>query len=413
MRVKRFRNISIYDIGKMESYLSDMAKEGLFLTGMSQCYNHFRINEPADMEYRIEFGEKGLNREMRELYEQSGWSYTCTLKGVHIFQAAASDTLVEIHTDPAEQSYTLLKACKMFRRLIPLEIVLFLIMLVLSAFVTMIGGTPTINLLENNFIFIINMAFMVYLIYEIIRQLQILSRIKKRLQMGFYINHHEPWKKLPATRYMIYGIFAAMLSLCVASMICNIRTIAGMITDESNYELTLTTKLPVVRLNDIEKLGAPVIRTYFSEDNKHLLSNVRVRYNVFMKENEINEEFVQEDMTWEGAVYTPSLRTNYYKIYLPFMVQGTLLDVLYKAENYFIGMPNDKISIEKIACNGLDEVYYIPSGRNNENYFGLVIRKGNVIVWMTYCGQKTRVEVIEASQDFFNSMREFELNSRK
>lgn len=39
MRVKKFRTISLYDIGKMESYLSDMAKEGLFLTGMSPSYN--------------------------------------------------------------------------------------------------------------------------------------------------------------------------------------------------------------------------------------------------------------------------------------------------------------------------------------------------------------------------------------
>lgn len=401
MRVKRYRTISIYDIGKMESYLSDMAKEGLFLSGMSLCYNHFQINEPADMEYRIDFGEKGLNLEMRELYAQSGWSYTCSFKEIHVFQAAASDTLVEIHTDPAEQSFTLRKACKIFRMLIPLEIVLFFIMIGLSTFDTMIGGTPILNLLENNFIFMINIAFIFYIIYEIIRQLQTLNQIKKRLQMGFYINHHEPWKKNPASRYMIYGILTALILLSTASIVCNIRTIAGTVTGELNYELTLDTELPVVRLNDIEKLEAPVLRTYFSKDSKHFFSNVRVRYNVFMKENEINEEFIQEDMTWEGDVYTPSIHTNYYRIFLPFLVQGAVSDVLYKAENYFIGIPNDKITMEKLDSNGLDEVYYIPSGRNNENYFGLVIRKGNVILWMIYSGQKTRADVIEASQALF------------
>ena len=40
-------------------------------------------------------------------------------------------------------------------------------------------------------------------------------------------------------------------------------------------------------------------------------------------------------MTWDVEVYTPSIRTKYYKISLPFMVEGTLSDVLYKAENYF------------------------------------------------------------------------------
>ncbi len=401
MRVKKFRTISIYDIGKMESYLSDMAKEGLFLTAMSPSYNAFTINEPADMEYRIEFGEKVLNKEMREMYEMSGWSYVCSFKGVYIFRAAASDTLVDIHTDPEEQSYTLRKSCKMFERLISLEVVLLLIMIVLSVFVTMIGGTPVLNLLENNFIFIINIALAFYIIFEIVRQLQTLIQIKKRLQMGFYINHHEPWKKSSVSQFIIYSILGVLLILCLASITSNVRTIVGFITGRSNYELTLDTEIPVVRLNDIEKLEAPVIRPYYLKYSKHSLNNVNVKYNVFIKESEIYEEFIQENITWEGEAYTPSIRTNYYKVYVPFMVQGVLSDVLYKAENYFIGWPDEKIVAEKLDYNSLDEVYYISSGANGENYFGLVVRKENVILWMIYSGQKTRTEVIEASQALF------------
>jgi hypothetical protein len=385
----------------MESYLSDMAKEGLFLIGMSQSFNVFKINEPADMEYRIEFGAKVLSKEMRDLYELSGWRYVCSLKGIHIFRAAFSDTLVEIHTDPEEQSYTLRKSCKMFVKLITLEIVLILIMIALSVFAIRIGGTPVLNILENNFIYVINTAFMLYIIFEIVRQMKTLLQIKKRLQMGFYINHHEPWKKRSASQFIIYSILAIMLIICLASIASNIRTIVGFITGGSNYELTLATELPVVRLNDIEKLEAPVIRTYYSKDSKHLLSNVSVKYNVFIKEKEINEEFIQEGMTWEGEVYMPSIHTNYYKVYVPFLVQGALSDVLHKAENYFIGLPDEKIAVETLDCDGLDEAYYISSGLNGENYFGLVVRKGNVILWMIYNGQNTRSEVVEASQALF------------
>ncbi len=401
MIVKKFRTISIYDIGKMESYLSDMAKEGLFLAGMSQSYNIFKVNEPADMEYRIEFGEKVLNNEMREMYEMSGWSYVCSIKGIHIFRAAASDTLVEIHTDPEEQSYTLQKSCKMFKRLISFEIAVLLTIIILSVFVTMISGTPVLDLLENNFTLIISIALFCYVIFEIGRQMQTLILIKKRLQMGFYINHHEPWKKRSASKFIIYSFIAVLFILCIASFVCSIRAIVGAITGSSNYELSLTTELPVVRLNDIEKLESPIIRTYFTKDSKHPLSNVNVKYNLFIKEFEINEEFIQENMTWEGEVYTPSIRTNYYKVFPSFMVKGALSDVLHKAENYFVGLPDEKIPVEKLACNGLDEVYYIPSQANDENFFGLVVRKGNVILWMIYCGQKTRAEVVEASRELF------------
>jgi hypothetical protein len=401
MRVKKFRTISLYQIGQMESYLSDMAKEGLFLTGMSRSNNIFKINEPADMEYRIEFGEKVLNKEMREMYEMSGWSYTCSFMGIHIFRAAASDTLVEIHTDPEEQSYTLRKVCKTFKRLILLEIVCSLIVIALSVSVTMIGGSPVINLLENNFIFIINIALMIYIVFEIAGQMKTIIQIKKRLQMGFYINHHEPWKKHSVKQFIIYSMLTVTIIFSVASIICTIQTIVGAITGESNYALTLDTELPIVRLNDIEKLEAPVMRTYFSKERKFLLSDVRVSYNVFIKEKEINEQFIQEDMTWEGGVYTPSIRTNYYKVYIPLLVPGALSDVLNKAENYFIRLPDEKSAIEKLDCKGLDEVYYIPSDMNGENFFGLVVRKGNVILWMRYWGQMTRTEVVEASQALF------------
>ena len=401
MRVKKFRTISMYDIGKMESYLSDMAKEGLFLTGMSPSYNAFMINEPADIEYRIEFGEKVLNKEMREMYEMSGWSYVCSFKGNHIFKAAASDSLVEIHTDPEEQSYTLQKSCKMFARLISLEIVCLLIIIVLSVFGTMIGGTPVLNLLENNFIFIITITLVFYTVIEIVRQMQTLIQIKKRLQMGFYINHHEPWKKRKVGQFILYGILGVMLILCLASIASNIRTIVGFVTGGSNYELTLATEIPIVRLNDIEKLESPIIRTQYLKYSKQYLSNVYVKYNVFIKESEINEEFVQEDITWEGEVYTPSIRTNYYKVYVPFMVQGVLSDVLHKAERYFIGLPDENITAEKLDSSGLDEAYYISSGENRDNYFGMVVRKGNVIIWMIYSGQKTLTEVMEASQELF------------
>ena len=405
MRVKKFRTISIYEIGKMESYLSDMAKEGLFLTGMSQSYNIFEINEPADIEYRMEFGEKELNSEMREMYKMSGWSYVCSIKGIHIFKAAASDTLVEIHTDPEEQSYTLRKTCKMYARLISLEIVLLLLVISLSVFGTMIGDTPVISLLENNFIFIIDIAVLFYLIYEIVRQMQAIIHIKKRLQMGFYINHHEQWKKRSVGIIVRYSILAVLCILCLASIASNIFNIAGYITGKSNYPLTLATEVPIVRLNDIEKLELPVNRTVYLKNSQHPLSNVRVKYNVFIKEYEVNEEFAQENMIWEGEVYTPSLRTNYYKVYTPFMVQGALSDVLHKAENYFLAVMPDEINTEKFDCNGLEDAYYISSGMNGDHYFGLVLRKGNVILWMIYNGQKTRTEVVEASQELFEYMQ--------
>lgn len=403
MRVKRLRTINIYDIGKTESYLSDMAKEGLFLIGVKGLYYIFKKKEPAEIEYRMEFGEKVLDPKLLELYELSGWKHTCSLKGIHIFQAPASDILVEPHTDTEEQSDTLQKCCGKLKRLISIEIGLLMAVVIDAVLASGIGKTPVLNQLTSNFMYLYVMVLFFYIIFEFARNLHTLTRIKKKLRMGMGIDHHEPWRKVQGGLYIEWLIVGIILVLSLTSTICNIYTLTGYFTGRTHYVISLDSKLPVVRLNSVEKLEAPVIRAYYSDENKHPLSDVDVKYYLFLKQMEVNEQFIQKDMLWGKDIYEPSLRSNYYKVTLPFMVQGALSDVLHKAENYFaIGMPDHKIKAEKIVCSGLEEVYYIPSEADREHYFALVIRKSNTIIWMIYCGQKDRTEVIKASQILFN-----------
>ncbi len=401
MRVKKLRTISIYDIGKTESYLSDMAKEGLILTGISGLYYYFKKNEPIEIEYRIEFGEKVLDPEMREMYDLSGWRYTCSIKGIHVFRSEVSNTLVEPYTDPSEQSYTLQRSCQLFTRLICFEAVLWLGIILLSVFASGIGNTPVLNQLTSNFMYLYEVVLLFYVIFELVRNLYTLLRIKKKLRMGIGIDHHEPWKRITVGFYTEWLIVGIILVFSLASCACNVYTLTGYFTGRTHYAISLDTKLPIVRLNAIEKLETPVIRTYFSEESKHPLSDVDLKYYLFLKEIEVNEQFIQKDMRWEGEIYEPSLRTYYYKVALPFMVQGVLKDVLYKAENYFIPSADHKTKAEKMICEGLDEVYYIPSEVGKENYFGFIIRKNNTIIWVIYCGQKKCAEVLEASKALF------------
>ncbi len=401
MTVNKLRTISLFEIGRMESYFSDMAKEGLCLTDINILFNVFNKSEPAEIEYRIEFGERVLKEEIRELYEGSGWNYTCSYRGIHVFQAPTAGAFVEIHTDPKEQSYTLNTICRRSIGVICIEMVLLPFIVALVVLQTMIGRTPFIYLLESNFLQLFNLLALLLMVYDIVINTKILFQYKKRLQMGFYINHHEPWRKRRASFYVINGCSVLIIFLVIVSLAFGIGNTVGLITGWSKSALTLSSKLPVVRLNDIEKLEAPVFRKEDSGYDERARSNVEVTYALLMNEKEVNEEFKQEDIPWEGDVYTPSLHTNYYKVYLPFTVQGVLSDVLHHAENYFVKWPDGRNVVEKLDCKGLDDVYYISSG-SSENYFGLVVRKGNEILWMRYMGKKTRAEVIEASQALFD-----------
>lgn len=401
MIVKKYRTISIFEIGKTESYLSDMAKEGLFLIGMTQSRNIFQKKEPNDIEYRMEFEKGVLNPQRKEMYETHGWRHTCSFKGIHVFQAPAQDGLVEIHTDPQEQSYTLRQSCKKLIGLICFEAVMLLCIIPLTILATQIGGTPILNLLQSNFTNMINLTVFTIVVIEIIKQSIIVMQIKKRLQMGFYIDHHEPWKKRQVSQYIMYGILTVAIIIIFAGIGYNTRNIVGYLSGATDYTLTQNTVVPVVRLNEIEKLKTPVMRTYNSDrGRKKQISNVSTSYHLFMNKKEVHEEFYQADMTWQGDVYTPSIQTRYYKILIPFMIQGALGEIINQSKEYF-DLTGENISVEKLIYKGLDEVYYIPTIEDSKHYFGLVVRKDNTILWMIYCGRKTRSEVLEATQALF------------
>ena len=60
------------------------------------------------MHYRIEVTPKNvINDEQIDLYEANGWDYVTSVQNFHVFSSPVERNAPEIHTDPAEQSYTL------------------------------------------------------------------------------------------------------------------------------------------------------------------------------------------------------------------------------------------------------------------------------------------------------------------
>ena len=70
--VRKVRPADYWRIGERESWLSDMAAQGLHLNKMGTYFAHFKRGEPKRMEYRIEVTKnKRISNEQIDLYDDN------------------------------------------------------------------------------------------------------------------------------------------------------------------------------------------------------------------------------------------------------------------------------------------------------------------------------------------------------
>jgi len=94
-------------IGRNESWFSDMAKRGLHLKKIGRQFAHFEKGEVKQTEYRVDvFNEPPIDEQL-QIYKECGWNLVTKNREFYIFSSSDPSCTIELHTDPAEQSYTL------------------------------------------------------------------------------------------------------------------------------------------------------------------------------------------------------------------------------------------------------------------------------------------------------------------
>ena len=75
----KFTPCSIYDVPAMETWLSDLAQQGMHLRKTGRCIFSFQKGETSDTKYRLEPIPKDWGCEpdddMKEAYAQAGWEF--------------------------------------------------------------------------------------------------------------------------------------------------------------------------------------------------------------------------------------------------------------------------------------------------------------------------------------------------
>ena len=207
--IHRYPPCPEYDIEAMESWLSDMAAEGLVLSrdGFFFGFGYFEKTEPKAMRYRLEatknrsgtLNEFSPSEDARELYEAMGWQYVAARGNFHIYCTDDPEAR-ELHTDPRVQAITIDALCRKIRRDVIFEVVWILLLigirvgfignsalygapLVLSAIAI---GTPAA---------ILCLAIIIWAIADMVRKLRKLSELRRKAKNGEELDHGKEWRK--------------------------------------------------------------------------------------------------------------------------------------------------------------------------------------------------------------------------
>lgn len=324
--VRKVRPIDYWRIGEHESWFSDMSLKGLHLCKMGNHFAKFVKSTPQRIEYRIEVTEKKeISDAQIILYEDHGWQYITSYQYFHVFAAPEEKNAPEIHTDPAEQSYTLSQLNK--KLIINLILVTFgvaWIVGMLSA-VWFLDDTPVLRLVEGHIIQqTVLTLFYLYYIYSSMRALLAIHALRRNLKEGKAINHHAPWEKsLRKGKFVSIGF----IIVAIGSIGIPIMQLIKMDT------LTLpkdSSSLPLIRLANLEQ-NQMLVRDEFYIDGEDWANRYSINWSPFAPvQYESGESGTINNMKWQdqSGIYSPSISSEVYQLNFEILVKPLISDLI-------------------------------------------------------------------------------------
>lgn len=395
--VRKLRPSDYWRIGEHESWFADMAAKGLHLKKMGIHFSHFVKGEPKKMRFRIDVSiKKRIAPEQIRLYAESGWDYVTSFGYFHVFSSPLGLEAPELHTDPAEQSYTLKKLDKklaMNASIVAISMVLLLGMLLATWF---LDGTPIFILVEGMAIQQTILAlFIGYSAYTSLQAALSIRTLRKDLSNGKPIDHHAPWKK----HYRLNSIIAFLFTICVG--LSAIIPFAQLVKGETKTLPEGSGDFPFVRLTDIEQ-NSTLVRgesSYISNgvdwDNRYTYSwspLAPVQY-------ETDEIGVIPGEMWEdgSGEYSPSLHTRIFQLSLPVLADNLLSD-LTKRYRYSYS----KEDFEVMSHPELDQLIVHEDEETKEVFAS----KGKAVIHARYHGYAKIEVVIESIVEKIDNISE-------
>ena len=228
-KVWKFAPCRDYDIDGVETWLSDMAEEGLLLSadGFMLGCGIFEKVAPCKAKYRLEAATGSTSMfsdnsgmpddEALELSKKYEWEFVANYGSFHIYRTF-SDTAREMNTDPVVQAIALRRVKKkkltaVTILLLEIALIVFLSVYTGAGVMVMITGLGTAR-------FLLAAAIVLMGTVEAVVAVVRLSKMEKTLADGEIPRQQKSWRKKRAAHLVMNGIFDAMvLAFAVLTLI--------------------------------------------------------------------------------------------------------------------------------------------------------------------------------------------------
>lgn len=383
--VRKLRPSDYWRIGEHERWFADMAAEGMYLKKMGNHFAKFVKGAPKKMRYRIDVSlNKYLIPEQQQMYAQSGWAYVTSYGDFSVYSSPVELNAPELHTDPAEQAYTLKKLDKKLAVSALFVAVASILIIGMMSSILFLDGTPTLKLVEGSIMqLMIVTAFCVYLAYSSLKAAISFRIWRKTLSEGRAINHNAPWKKYYrvktgfAITYIITVIFVVLLPLV-------------QIVDRETKTLPAAgTDLPIIRLADIEHNPELVREVPHMQNNIDWGNRYSYHWSLLAPvQYQSTEHGVVFNEEWKdgSGVYSPSIHTGIYKLRFSAMSENLISDLVKRHDLRYRGgdyIEKEHINLDNLIVYELDE------------YKQVIASKDKVVMYVKYYGYADVNTVIE------------------
>lgn len=243
------------DIEGLESWLGDMAAQGLVPVTIGQNFARFRCSQPKAVRYRLnakpapetflEPAPGTPDGEERALAQECGWYYVTAVGDFFLYACEDSDA-PELNTDPQVQALSLRYAKRQV--FAPAGLLAYWLVTFWVRYAMGVWHTPVIDFVELGWLSFCYLGLLAAALVSVVHNTVLLYRFSARLTRGAEPERHKNWRK-GAGRYLVGRVLAALLFVLTI-----VWTFAGSAMEKSRHgSIPLedyTAPLPFATLDD-------------------------------------------------------------------------------------------------------------------------------------------------------------------
>lgn len=319
-RIRKFTPVSMYDAQGLESWLEDMAKQGLFLKKYGAVWCVFERGAARALRCRVEpvrerDSDDLLGRSpMKELYQDFGWSCTASIGNAMFLFSTEDENAPELHTDPELQSGLWKKLYRQARRSFRFQ--LFLLAVIIAALCAQLwnGGFILSLITSTTPIMLLCLPLFLFQLPGDWAELQKLALMVKQLESGVPLDHRTFYPRrrrgelvsLVLALILLLGMFTVQYALPFTGG--GIRPLADQ------------TAFPTLTLERLE--GQALEERGYTREKVVDGETVTVNYSNFSERNHYLLCWNQWNITQTGAIKPDDwhrLEIQWYNLPLPFL----------------------------------------------------------------------------------------------